>query len=251
MRYTTKKGCCPLQGRELLPLRVCPPACTVACCCPPQGRELLPVVYLWATLPRSCCPPQGRELLRGNEQGISGIPRSCCPPQGRELLLALNSYINLVLLEVTLLSPAGARAVTSVVYRDECWRNVAVPRRGVSCYHNQQTDNRPITHRLLSPAGARVVTFSWGRVVVNALGLLSPAGARVVTQCRDPTPASRSCCPPQGHELLHHCPCGSDKGARVAVPRRGASCYAYEWNRFHPDEVAVPRRGASCYLLLL
>ena len=57
-----------------------------------------------------CCPPQGRELLQKKIINYH-IPLSCCPPQGRELLLCERGGI-----------------WTNV--------NVAVPRRGASCYVN-------------------------------------------------------------------------------------------------------------------
>ena len=55
-----------------------------------------------------CCPPQGRELLRKFVDAVEEFT-GCCPPQGRELL----QY--------------STRLHYSMF-------NVAVPRRGASCY---------------------------------------------------------------------------------------------------------------------
>ena len=79
---------------------------------------------------------------------------------------------------------------------------------------------------LLSPAGARVVTKTSNNLL-SMKALLSPAGARAVTL----NPAAA---------------CRRD---RLAVPRRGASCYfgIPSQREAHAHNVAVPRRGASCY----
>ena len=78
----------------------------------------------------------------------------------------------------------------------------AVPRRGASCY--EQMDNlKDKIYRLLSPAGARVVT-------VQADGL--PDGKRVAVPHR-----GTSCYRLYSGILQENSP--------VAVPRRGASCY--------------------------
>ena len=54
------------------------------------------------------------------------------------------------------------------------------------------------------------------------------------------------CCPPQGRELLLEERFFNEKRDRVAVPRRGASCYGKEQTLFYHKRVAVPHRGASC-----
>ena len=147
-----------------------------------------------------CCPPQGRELLPRNKGFRTRSHSRCCPPQGRELLHLGNVRDNY---PDSLLSPAGARAVTI-----------------------KETNNH-VLYRLLSPAGARAVT----RRVVYYLGdvaLLSPAGARAVTAgacacgvrryVAVPRRGAscyiiknsikrfyRCCCPPQGREVLLYC----------------------------------------------
>ena len=57
--------------------------------------------------------------------------RSCCPPQGRELLPNRSTSMTG---KVSLLSPAGARAVTLIEMLESKTLKVAVPRRGASCY---------------------------------------------------------------------------------------------------------------------
>ena len=57
----------------------------------------------------SCCPPQGRELLLQIRCDGSRLVR-CCPPQGRELLPKTQREL---WRKVDLLSPAGARVVTT------------------------------------------------------------------------------------------------------------------------------------------
>ena len=129
------------------------------------------------------------------------------------------------LIEISLLSPAGARAVTLSRSNDFARRgNVAVPRRGASCYHGLR-QHITLYVLLLSPAGARAVTSKF-IVDFQSTALLSPAGARVVTCTMYPnaervrllSPAgarvvtayqfllglygAARCCPPQGRELL-------------------------------------------------
>ena len=100
--------------------------------------------------------------------------------------------------------------------------------RGFSQFgQKNKTDLSKLTDRfLLSPAGARVVT-SCPKGILYSVELLSPAGARAVTL----NPAAA---------------CRRD---RLAVPRRGASCYfgIPSQREAHAHNVAVPRRGASCY----
>ena len=63
-----------------------------------------------------------------------------------------------IIKESLLLSPAGARAVTLSRSNDFARRgNVAVPRRGASCYDILLDGEQRV--ELLSPAGARVVTI--------------------------------------------------------------------------------------------
>ena len=120
---------------------------------PAGARAVTTMFFSTITLIAYCCPPQGRELL---------------PVQGPERYRERRM----------LLSPAGARAVTAKKFYEFVESQVAVPRRGVSCYGRRS-----------------------------------------------------------GGRLDHD----------VAVPRRGASCY-YRGLLIHPGErVAVPRRGASCY----
>ena len=57
-----------------------------------------------------------------------------------------------------------------------------------------------------------------------------------------------SFCPPQGRELLRNRSEGKPLRRSVAVPRRGASCYARTRWLTRTSKVAVPRRGASCYM---
>ena len=82
--------------------------------------------------------------------------------------------------------------------------DVAVPRRGASCY--------------------RRMTYA----VHSLCRLLSHAGARAVTmQGDDSRTFGRSCCPPQGRELLLALAYNpKEEDGNVAVPRRGASCYS-------------------------
>ncbi len=158
---------------------------------------ILGAMLLWHS---GCCPPQGRELLRWVKYGAS-VSARCCPPQGRELLLEIFSLLEYR--RHMLLSPAGARVVTScsdgtrgpggccppqgreLLRHERAKREngdkVAVPRRGASCYYPTQYVRHPF----------------------------------------------RGCCPPQGRELLLCDVILRRFIYEVAVPRRGASCYMF------------------------
>ena len=150
----------------------------VSGCCPPQGRELLPKDFKFAIDDIVAVPRRGASCYRKDsdldplEELLSPVgaravtaisdmkiwfARSCCPPQGRELL-----------------HPSSATALCSI--------------------------------SLLSPAGARDVTVT-GSYYTGGSTLLSPAGARSVT-------------------ITSECIFSQ---TRVAVPRRGASCYEIEY----------------------
>ena len=149
-----------------------------------------------------------------------------------------------------LLSPAGARVVTTYEIRNHCTRNVAVPRRGASCYTSTARITLCLTRMLLSPAGARVVTGNEDIEFLSPWQLLSPAGARVVTRwCSGQRYEHLRYCPPQGREVL-------PGGGRCAgwcggcCPPQGRELSRLVWHpRNHPLTVAVPRRGASCYAM--
>ena len=145
----------------------------VSGCCPPQGRELLPKDFKFAiddivAVPRrgaSCyrkdsdldpleellSPVGARAVTSWETEQLSRVS-GCCPPQGRELL------------------PKDFKFAIDDI--------VAVPRRGASCYR-KDSDLDPL-EELLSPVGARAVTAISDMKIWFA----------------------RSCCPPQGRELL-------------------------------------------------
>ena len=88
MGYTTKKGCCPPQGRELLPLVKSSHTSSLALLSPAGARAVTVYAIEDKVIElESCCPPQGRELLPGVDYTAEDV-------QG-------------------LLFPAGARAVTT------------------------------------------------------------------------------------------------------------------------------------------
>ena len=110
--------------------------------------------------------------------------------------------IKLPFTEAPLLSPAGARAVTTTPpTRPRSMTDGCCPPQGRELLRCEIDENSCLA-ALLSPAGARVVTkgLSCGRAIT---WLLSPAGARAVTR----------------RNSAHV------RKIRVAVPRRGASCY--------------------------
>ena len=147
---------------------------------------------------------------------------------------------------------------------------VAVPRRGASCYickgsrRSFKTSCCPPQGRellqmypgavlltleqwLLSPAGARVVTYGMAANLYPNV-LLSPAGARVVTLVSTPRSIlAVCCCPPQGRELLLLKMFGVPDMDTLLSP---AGARVVTWAEEHlssKEYVAVPRRGASCY----
>ena len=149
-------------------------------CCPPQGRELLLLAKAGMFESLELLSPAGARVVTGiRNQQLHRTP-GCCPPQGRKLLLAKGASY-------------------------EYARVVAVPRRGASCYKDDYYGEYYCV-RLLSPAGARVVTSA-----------IRPSRRLI-----------GSCCPPQGRELLHHHQSSVLHIKSVAVPRRGASCYLQE-----------------------
>ncbi len=83
-----------------------------------------------ATSPDVAVPAGARVVTRiiSSERLCSG----CCPPQGRELLQA--ARMSDIVRQTSLLSPAGARVVTINLDTMMKGVNVAVPRRGASCY---------------------------------------------------------------------------------------------------------------------
>ena len=97
--------------------------------------------------------PAGARAVTSSPAVMTMAVSRCCPPQGRELLhddiIFSHTYKRL-------LSPAGARVVTDEVPTGVKEEDVAVPRRGASCYMKFWRFRRP--NELLSPAGARAVT---------------------------------------------------------------------------------------------
>ena len=157
-----------------------------------------------------------------------------------------------------LLSPAGARAVTcpfrfqpqfgvvAVPRRGaSCYIEVhcrfpvycvAVPRRGASCYHNQQTDNRPITHRLLSPAGARAVTED-ARIWLQSLTVAVPRrGASCYKQNFPTFVSSRRCCPRRGASRYAMCLQEHSEFMLLSPAGVRVVTYCYYNTRFAPNQ---------------
>ena len=120
--------------------------------------------------------------------------------------------------EFALLSPAGARTVTTTICRCGSYSGCCPPQgrellREISGHQSE-------SHWLLSPAGARAVTFV--TVLWAAFNsLLSPAGARVVTG--------------RNFHAIDE--------LFVAVPRRGASCYGYFRDAASKDDHCCPPQG--------
>ena len=100
---------------------------------------------------------------------------------------------------------------------------------------------------MLSPAGARAVTKFTCRALEATTMLLSPAGARVVTASELPRCRMSTLLSPAGARAVTLIEMLESKTLKVAVPRRGASCYRCRRVLHTYDNVAVPRRGASCY----
>ena len=107
--------------------------------------------------------------------------------------------------EDTLLSPAGARAVTSKNF-----------------LYGEFVE-------LLSPAGARVVTLLTLIWMATVAGYCPPQGRELLRwRKRWRSTTISCCCPPQGREVLHqsrHYP----QYAAVAVPRRGTGYYVVSY----------------------
>ena len=93
--------------------------------------------------------------------------------------------------------------------------------------------------RLLSPAGARVVTLKHWSLFFGHLCYCPPQGRELLPSRKQIITYYIGCCPPQGRELLPDISNGIDRGNRVAVPRRGASCY----------QVIIDRTGTVKMLL--
>ena len=167
----------------------------------------------------------------------------CCPPQGRELL----RMHGCAKIRVRwLLSPAGARVVTYVAAAVGSAQNVAVPRRGASCYGASFVRMEQETG-LLSPAGARAVTSvvyrdeCWRNVAVPRRGascyqkisnsplmisLLSPQGRELLREISGHQSESHWLLSPAGARAVTRRAVWIVRHLLVAVPRRGASCYS-------------------------
>ena len=103
---------------------------------------------------------------------------------------------------------------------------VAVPRRGASCYSNEW-ERLERAEKLLSPAGARVVTTD-DEVMDFVFALLSPAGARVVTMLDWVIYDISDLLSPAGARSVTQSNPQQAQCSTVAVPRRGASCYVVD-----------------------
>ena len=145
-----------------------------------------------------------------------------------------------------LLSPAGARVVTLMDFVFAAMRVLLSPAgaRVVTRISNSRLHG---IRSLLSPAGARVVTYLPFLKRID-ITLLSPAGARVVTAYAVHAPfPTRSCCPPQGRELLLCQRRQCEKNCRCCPPQGRELLRIFQAAVVLRENVAVPRRGASCY----
>ena len=99
--------------------------------------------------------------------------------------------------------------------------------------------------RLLSPAGARVVTLSGHEARIWLNKLLSPAGARVVTMGLESDVEIAEFLSPAGARfVMWKQPKYMKKTSHVAVPRRGVSCYKNRYFQWLYDKVLLSPAGA-------